>query len=267
MDVTDLIDYNIEFLNHHDLTASFFHLDRNDPTIGFSFDVSQFSGHTYPRYPTSAIASSSQATNSSSEHDSSDLSLRLRLGSHLAQHLRHQLEEQKGYTSTVGISTNKLISKLVGNVDKPKGQTTLLPPYIGVPETGQNNVVTFIDDHDIGKIPGIGFKIAQKIRNHVLGRPAAFSAGLVYGGTKENVKVRDVRMLDGMGPELLSKILAGPGVPRDLGEKVWGLVNGVDDSEVAKAKEVPQQISIVCGISVKIVAPTNATNRRTATSA
>ena len=87
--------------------------------------------------------------------------------------------------------------------------------------------------------------MAQKIRNHVLGRPAAFDASLVYGPTKENVKVRDVRTMDGMGPELLGRFLAGPGVPRDLGEKVWGLINGVDDTEVAKAKEVPQQISIV----------------------
>ena len=57
--------------------------------------------------------------------------------------------------------------------------------------------------------------------------------------------MQDVRLMEGMGPELLSRLLAGPGIPRDLGEKVWGLVNGVDDTEVAKAKEVPQQISIV----------------------
>ena len=57
--------------------------------------------------------------------------------------------------------------------------------------------------------------------------------------------VRDVRLSEGMGPELLSQLLAGPGVPRDLGDKVWGLIHGVDDTEVAKAKEVPRQISIV----------------------
>lgn len=57
--------------------------------------------------------------------------------------------------------------------------------------------------------------------------------------------MRDVRIFEGMGPGLLSRLLAGPGVPRDLGDKVWGLLHGVDDTEVAKAKEVPQQISIV----------------------
>ena len=75
--------------------------------------------------------------------------------------------------------------------------------------------------------------------------PAAFDAGLVYGDTKEKVSVRDVRLSQGMGPETLGRLLAGPGVPRDLGDKVWGLFHGVDDAEVAKAKEVPQQISIV----------------------
>lgn len=60
--------------------------------------------------------------------------------------------------------------------------------------------------------------------------------------------MRDVRIIEDMGPELLSRLLAGPGVPRDLGNRVWGLIHGVDDTEVAKAKEVPQQISIVsCG--------------------
>ena len=97
-------------------------------------------------------------------------------------------------------------------------------------------------------LSSIGFKIAQKIRNHVLRRPAAFNAGLVYGVTKENVTVQDIRVSQGMGPEILGRLLAGPGFPRDLGNRVWGLIHGVDDTVVAKAKEVPQQISIVsCG--------------------
>ncbi|KAL6717457.1 hypothetical protein ACLMJK_005372 [Lecanora helva] len=242
MDVTDMIDYNIDLLNLHDLTASFFHLDRNDPTIGFAFDASNVLGHTFPKIPSRHNHTSIQ-DKSTSHVDPIGLLLRLKLGSHLAQHLRHHLEEQKGYSSTVGISTNKMLSKLVGNVNKPKGQTTLVPPYMPNIDP-PSNVSRFIDDHDIGKIPGIGFKTSQKIRESVLNRPAAFSAGLVYGGTKENVKVKDVRTLDGMGPEFLGQLLAGPGVPQDLGEKVWGLINGIDHTEVAKAKEVPKQISI-----------------------
>lgn len=244
MDVTDLVDYNSTLLNHNDLTTSFFHLDHSDPTVGFPFDASSVFGHTFPPAST-ALASKFVDTESSCSSDSVNLLLRLRLGSHLARYLRHQLEEQQGYTCTVGIGTNKLNSKLVGNLNKPNGQTTLVPPYNPDPRDGRSNVIDFIDDFDIGKIPGIGFKVAQRIRNHLLGRPAASNAGLVYGGTKENVNVRCVRTSEGMGPELLSRLLAGPGVPRDLGDKVWGLIHGVDDTEVVKAKEVPQQISIV----------------------
>ena len=244
MDVTDMVDYNVELLNRNDVVASFFHLDRDDPTMGFHFDASRVFGHTFPEGVASHGSAAFPAT-SISDNDPTDLSLRLHLGSHLAEHLRHKLEEVKGYTSTVGISTNKLLSKLVGNINKPKNQTTLIPPYNSCTGGAESNVNDFIDDHDIGKIPGIGFKMAQKIRNHVLGRPAAIEAGLVYGPTKENVKVKDVRMLNGVGSDLLSEVLAGPGIPKDLGEKVWGLINGVDDTEVTRAKEVPQQISIV----------------------
>ena len=155
MDVTDLVDYNSALLNHNDLTTSFFHLDHKDPTVGFPFDASSVCGHTFPaafRTPVSKPIS----INNSFANDSVDLLLRLRLGSHLAQHLRHQLEEHQGYTCTVGIGTNKLNSKLVGNVNKPNGQTTLVPPYNPDPRDGRSNVIDFIDGHDIGKIPGIG---------------------------------------------------------------------------------------------------------------
>ena len=155
MDVTDLVDYNSTLLNHNDLTCSFFHLDCHDPTVGFPFDASSVFGHTFPATPansTSQIAS----INSASSNDSADLLLRLCLGSHLARHLRHQLEHEQGYTCTAGIGTNKLISKLVGSLNKPKGQTTLLPPYNPDASDGRSNVIDFIDGHDIGKIPGIG---------------------------------------------------------------------------------------------------------------
>lgn len=239
MDVTDIVDYNSALLNHNDLATSFFHLDPHDPTIGFPYDASSVCDHTFPAASmnmTSKVVFADQA----SSNDSADLSLRLCLGSHLARYLRNQLEEQQGYTCTVGIGTNKLISKLVGNLNKPKGQTTLVPPYKPDARDGKSNVVDFIDSHDIGKIPGIGFKIAQKIRDHVLRRPAAFNDGLAFN----DVKVRDVRISEGMGPDLLGRLLAGSGVPKDLGDRVWGLICGVDDMEVAKAKEVPQQISI-----------------------
>ncbi|KAK2625829.1 hypothetical protein QTJ16_005141 [Diplocarpon rosae] len=240
LDVSDIVDFNIALLNQNDLSHSFFQLKRNDPTTGFGFDATMVAGHGFP--PEGSLKF--DETHSGDEA----LMMRLVLGSHLAQHLRWQLEEEKGYTSTVGISTNKLVSKLIGNLNKPKAQTTLLPPYTAFEQFGnrviESNVTKFIDKHDIGKIPGIGFKMSQKIRDYVLSRPADFEKGLIYGGTKESVSVVDVRLFPGMAPELLEEILGGPGAERGIGAKAWGWIHGIDDSEVQKAKNVPTQISI-----------------------
>lgn len=251
LDVTDIISYNQDLLNSNDLRHAFFQLSRNDPTIGFPFDATTIAGHEYPEGP---------AQLSASEMEHSDLHTRLILGSHLAQHIRHKLVEEKGYTSTAGISTSKLLSKLVGNLHKPRSQTTLMPPYesfsrrddtqstqdnLPLPRTATaSNVTVFINSHDIGKIPGIGFKMSQKVRNHMLSRPAKFEEGLIYGGMRESITVGDVRRYPGMGPELLEKFLGGPGSERGIGFKAWELLNGIDDSEVRRIKKVPSQISI-----------------------
>jgi DNA polymerase iota len=251
LDVTDIISYNQALLNPNDLRHAFFQLSRDDPTIGFSFDATRVVGQEYPE-------ASAQLVPPETEH--SDLRTCLILGSHLAQHIRHKLEEERGYTSTFGISTSKLLAKLVGNLHKPKSQTTLMPPYESVPSWEgtecmkdhqtirdgpmASNVTMFIDSHDIGKIPGIGFKMSQKIRSHVLSRPAQFREVLVYGGTKESATVGDVRRFPGMSPGLLEKLLGGSGSERGIGVKIWGLLNGIDDSEVKAIKKVPSQISI-----------------------
>ena len=228
-----MIYYNLELLNLNDLQHSFFHLDKSDPTCGFSYDATAFMGPVYPE--ASPILTSSL--------EKAGLTRRLILGSHLAFYLRQELEKENGYTATVGISTNKILSKLVGNVNKPKSQTTLLPPYEAL-STEESNAVSFMDDHDIGKVPGIGFKMSQSIREHVLGRKASFQEGLVYGGTNEAVSVRDVRLAQDMSSKLLEDILGGPGSQKGIGGRVWALLHGIDDSEVSKAKAVPSQISI-----------------------
>lgn len=143
----------------------------------------------------------------------------------------------------MGVSTNKLLSKLVGNLHKPNNQTTLLPPYTSHDDE-HDNVTPFVDSHEVGRIPGIGFKLAQKLRAYVLQRPPKFDDGLVYGGTKESVLVGDVRGHPGMSPETLEQILGGPGTPHGIGARVWDLLNGCDVTEVGKAREVPKQISL-----------------------
>ncbi|KAF2847678.1 DNA/RNA polymerase [Plenodomus tracheiphilus IPT5] len=237
MDVSDMIEYNVAVLGSATRDA-FFVLSKDDPTAGFQFDATHPAGHIYPELAHSTL----------DVEPADPLYIRLLLASHLAHYLRTRLEEETGYTATVGISTNKLLSKLVGNQHKPNAQTTLLPPYSDVDETGQDNVTAFMDEFEIGKLPGIGFKMAQQLRAKILGREAGFENGLVYGGTKEHVRVRDVRSHPGMSPILLERMLGGPGVPQGVGARVWGLLNGSDESEVfpsvGEARDIPKQISI-----------------------
>ncbi|KAI9931364.1 hypothetical protein ASPWEDRAFT_55995 [Aspergillus wentii DTO 134E9] len=229
LDTTEMIEYNVDVLNRNDLANSFFHLDRQDPTVGFLYDATTFHGPTYPPDP-DVVEPSSKA-----QPGSDRLCIRLLVASHLAGYLRSQLEYLKGYTASVGISTSKLLSKLAGNVHKPNSLTTLLPPYVPGEQGAVSNVTKFLDDHEIRKIPGIGSKLANKLKTHILGTDA---------GSDDKITVQDVRLFPGIGPALLEKILGGPGSPRGIGLRVWGLIHGVDTSEVSEARDLPTQISI-----------------------
>jgi DNA polymerase iota len=229
LNVTDIVDYNLDLLNFNHLTDSFFCISKEDPSLGFSFDATRVAGNEY--------GSSHESHLHASEKDV--LRVRLLLGSHLAQYIRLQVEEVKGYTSTVGISTSKLLSKLIGNVNKPRGQTTLMPPYVARDQR-PSNVTLFIDQHEIGKIPGIGFKMASKLREHVLQHPVQIHDWV----SSESVNVGQLRTSPGICAPVLEKLLAGPGSPAGLGLMVWNLLHGIDDSEVAQARQLPRQISI-----------------------
>lgn len=228
-----MVEYNVELLNGNDLENSFFQLDRYDPVLGFAFDATEFYDPTYPE-PGSNLSTASMSPNSE------PLQTRLLVASHLAKYLRDQLELQRGYTSSVGVSTSKLLSKLVGSTHKPNSQTTLLPPYTVLGEEDfESNVTRFLDSHEIQKIPGIGSKAAHKLSTYLLGS----RLGSVCDD-HPRVTVRDLRLFPGMGPALLDKIIGGPGSSKDIGTRTWALIHGVDDSEVMEARDVPTQISV-----------------------
>lgn len=235
LDVTEMIDYNVDLLNTNDLEHSFFQLNRQDPTVGFIYNATEFYGPTWP--PVDQHPIHSPETRGHFLAPESDLlCMRLLVASHLAGYLRQQLESHKGYTATVGISTNKLLAKLAGKVHKPKSQSTLLPPYgvgEGLDVTIDSNVTRFVDGHEIRKIPGIGSKIAHKLHGH-----------MSRSMDDNPLTVRELRLLPGMGPGLLNRILGSPGHSKGMGARVWGLIHGIDDSEVLEARDVPTQISI-----------------------
>jgi len=57
-------------------------------------------------------------------------------------------------------------------------------------------------------------KMSQKIRTMSF-KAAEFELGLIYGGTKESVTVRDVRLFPGMGQSFLRNP-GGPGAERGI---------------------------------------------------
>ncbi|KAL3456466.1 hypothetical protein BJX64DRAFT_294082 [Aspergillus heterothallicus] len=230
MDVTDMIGYNAALLNPNDLAHSFFHLDRQDPTIGFAFDATSIYGPVFPDDGDAA------GLESMAGFDPSQLRTRLLLGSHLAAYLRDQLENQKHYTATAGISTSKILAKLVGSTHKPNSQTTLLPPYATVEDGEESNVLSFLNSREIRAIPGIGSKLSRKIISYV--------TSLDQAKAQDGLTVRDIRLLPGMGPPVLERILGGPGAPRAIGMRIWELLHGVDNSPVGEARDIPTQISI-----------------------
>lgn len=219
LDVTDIVSYNVELLNRNALRQSYFCLSRSDPDLGFDYDATSFAGCVH---------------GPGEEHPSDDNVLRMRLlvASHLARYLRLKVE-QEGYTSTCGIATNKLLAKLAGDKNKPQNQTTLLA-------LRHEDVLAFMDAHNLRKVPGIGSKTARVLERFVLGREPDHD---VYS-MECSVTAGQVRTHPSMSAPALERLFSGPGSERGLGHKIWALLYGVDDSEVKPARDIPTQISI-----------------------
>ncbi|KAK2022038.1 impB/mucB/samB family protein [Colletotrichum zoysiae] len=221
MDVTDVINYNMFCLNRASLSESFFHLSKQDPENGFVCNLTKVAGCVYGMEPESG------------DFDNPNY-VRLLLASHLAFHLRMKLEEDLGFTSSVGVSTNKLLSKLAGGVNKPRNQTTLM-------SLDDSIVMEFMDTHSVRKVPGIGSKTSRMLEDRYLPTPLG-SDDADRGNSP--LKVHNVRIHPEASPDALEKLLGGPGSERGVGERIWGLLHGVDDTEVKHASDTPSQISI-----------------------
>lgn len=157
----------------------------------------------------------------------------LLLASHLAFYLRQRLEEDFGYTSTCGISTNKVLSKLSGSKNKPRNQTTLMA-------LGEDDAASFVGGHLLRQIPGLGHKIAQTLENHV----KAQKNDLDSHTFESTVTAKQARDHPDVSPALIEELLAGPGSEKGIGARIWALLHGVDNTEVKEASDIPSQISI-----------------------
>ncbi|KAL1881120.1 hypothetical protein VTK73DRAFT_4797 [Phialemonium thermophilum] len=220
LDVTDVVAYNVDLLNLNSLKQSFFQLSREDPERGFHYDATVIAGCSHsdkaPGFGEPAYLSH----------------VRILVASHLARHIRLKLEEE-GYTSACGISVNKVLSKLVGNKNKPRNQTALTA-------YDDDALQAFMDAHNLRKVPGIGARTARLLESHVLAKDVNPDPHTMECA----VSVGQVRTHPGISSRLLEKLLGGPGSEKGIGDKVWRLLHGVDDTEVKAASSVPTQIGI-----------------------
>ena len=72
--------------------------------------------------------------------------------SHLAQQIKNSVRDKIKLTCSIGISPNKLISKIASDYKKPDGLTVVSP----------ERVENFLDELKIRAIPGIGKKTEEK---------------------------------------------------------------------------------------------------------
>ena len=263
LDVTEMIDFNLSLGDFpaqaaepksgpHPKSAgycgagespnqAFFRLSPTDPTTGFSFSWDQLPAFTFPPAARLYPHDSSEFTVNQGNSPSSSLSSpeqilhkRLFLACHLADFLRTQVSANFNHTSSAGISTTKLTAKLAGSVNKPNKQTVLIP----------SATQQFLDEYEIGKIPGIGYKTAQKLRNAVLGQIDVAQKEdnervYYFADDVHRVTVRDARLKLGDAEEVAR--LVGS---KDAGKKIFGWLHGVDNAQVAQAPLMPTQISI-----------------------
>ena len=73
--------------------------------------------------------------------------------SHIAQQIKNEVRGKTKLTCSVGISPNKLLSKIASGYKKPDGLTTVTP----------DNVSEFMETLNLGDIHGIGKKTQQKL--------------------------------------------------------------------------------------------------------
>jgi len=71
---------------------------------------------------------------------------------HLAQQIKNTIKDKIKLSCSIGISPNKLISKIASDFQKPDGLTTVSPEKVEV----------FLDQLKIRKIPGIGKKTEER---------------------------------------------------------------------------------------------------------
>ena len=123
---------------------------------------------------------------------------------HLAQQLKNAVRNSAKLSCTVGVSSNKLVSKIASAFKKPDG-LTIVPP---------DKIESFLDPLPIRSIPGIGKKTDEKFAE----------TGLETIVQLKNLDVFSLNSQFG----------------RKFGAYIYNAVRGIDDEPVAPRQEATQ---------------------------
>ncbi|KAL1915321.1 uncharacterized protein VTP21DRAFT_6779 [Calcarisporiella thermophila] len=229
MDVTEMIDEHME----HECNSArcFFRVkSKMDANFkideGFYHEPGSWAGHYYTK---DGIFTYSEFENEI--HRSPQLD-RLMLASHLASFIRKMIYEKLGYTVSAGISTSKLLAKLMASVRKPNLQTLLDPD-----PTLRRDYMATVGIHDIN---GFGYKTLQ-----IMGEQLQSSSP----STSTTVEQSMIVPIDPHTPvgEILPKLSRAKMISwygPEKGERLWMLLHGVDTSPVIPTPQFPQQLSV-----------------------
>ena len=120
--------------------------------------------------------------------------------SHLAQQIKNRIRKELKLSCSIGVSPNKLISKMASDFQKPDGLTIVLP----------DKTDEFLEPLNIRAIPGIGAKTADRLQHM----------------KKETIK--DLKKLDIFA---LNKEFG-----RKNGTRIYNAAKGIDDHPVKQRK-------------------------------
>ena len=126
--------------------------------------------------------------------------------SHIAQQLKNEVRKKLKMTCSIGVSSNKLLSKIASDYEKPDGLTIVKPDYIS----------EFLSKLEIRSIPGIGKKTEAVLKE------------------MNCKKIEDILCLDFF--EITNKF------GRKTGTHIYNSVRGID-SEPVKEKQPSIQFS------------------------
>ncbi|KAJ3113851.1 hypothetical protein HDU96_002848 [Phlyctochytrium bullatum] len=83
----------------------------------------------------------------------------LRIATYMARHIRAMLVACTGFTSSAGIASSKLHSKIAAGMKKPNGQTVIVP--------FSQAAMSLVDKMDVRRLPGVGYRGYISLRDYI----------------------------------------------------------------------------------------------------